>query len=356
MKKQIAALVTCTAMVGSLLIGCGSSSNETTSTTTASSEASTTTASADSGDVRTFQLGHIDSSTEKDAYQIFAVKFAENVDEMSGGKIKINVKGDAQLGSESEMYEAMQLGDLDFGIITNNLYANTVKDFEIFDLPFLLSDYDVANSVVDDPEVFGHLQETLDNEGIHLLTYSDSGFRYVVNNKRPIETVADLKGLKIRLPEAAMFISSFKALGANPTSMAFSEAYTAVQQGTVDGLEITAMSIVSNGYDQICKYVSKTKHFWSPITLDMSGTVWSSLSEDDQKILVEAAEKARDDARVEVYANEEGFFDEMEAAGCEVNDIKDPQEFRDAAQSVYDEAQSEIDPDFWNLVMSKIEK
>lgn len=308
------------------------------------------------GDVKTFQLGHIDASTEKDAYQIFSLAFKEHVQELSGGAMDIDVKGDAQLGSETEMFEALQLGDLDLGIITNNLYANFVKDFEIFDLPFLFDNYELADSIVDDPEVFGYLQQTLlDQTGIRLLTYSDSGFRYVVNNRQPIETVEDLKGLKIRLPEAALFVDTFKALGANPTTMAFSEAYTAVQQGTVDGLEITAMSIVSNGYNQVTKYCSKTKHFWSPITLDMSEAVYSSLTEEEQNILVEAAQLARDEARVKVYENEEGFFQEMEDAGCAVNEIADPAEFREAAQSVYDKAQSEVNPDLWNMVMNRIE-
>ena len=357
--KRTMALILSLAMMLVILTGCGGNS---TSGNTGTGSGTQTTTGTQSGGTQTtstattvLQLGHIDPSTETDAYQIFSLAFKKYVNELSNGTMDIDVKGDAQLGSETEMFEALALGDLDMGIITNNLYANFVKDFEIFDLPFLFKDYETSNSVVDDPEIFGFLQnELLQANGIRILTYGDTGYRYIVNNVRPIVNVEDLKGIKIRLPEAALFIDTFKALGANPTSMAFSEAYTAVQQGTVDGLEITASAIYSSGYYEICKYLSKTGHFESVITLDMSEAVWSKLTEEQQNVLMEAANKASKEARQQVYANENKFLDEMAAAGCQVNDISDPAEFRAAAQSVYDKAQTEVSPELWNMVMSKI--
>ena len=267
----------------------------------------------------------------------------------------VEVYGDAQLGGEIEMFEAMKLGDLDMAMITNNYYSNFVKDFMVFDLPFIFADYDEEHLVVDDPEILGYLQNKVyEQHGVHLLTYADSGFRYVVNNRNPIRTVEDLKGLKIRLPESTLYVKTFEALGANPTTMAFSEATTAVQQKTVDGLEITASAIYSGSFYQICKYLSLTKHFCSPITLNMSDSTWNSLTEEQQGFVMEAAKQARDESRVKVIDNEQKLLDEMAASGCEVNPLDDVAEFQEATASVVDWIRGEVGNELLDMVLAKL--
>ncbi len=301
------------------------------------------------------QLGHLDPSTDTNAYQIFCEAFKKNLYEISGGTMDVTIYGDAQLGGEIEMFESLSMGDLDMCIITNNYYSNFVKDFMVFDLPFLFSDYAEEDAVVDDPEILGYLQEKVLSEyGVHLLTYADTGFRYVVNNRNPIATVEDLAGLKIRLPETTLYVKTFQALGANPTTMAFSEAYTAVQQGTVDGLEITCSAIYSGGFYQICKYLSKTAHFASPITLNMSDATWQKLTAEQQNMVMEAAQKARDESRVTVRSNVDTMLQEMADAGCQINELEDVTEFQEATSSVIDWIRTEVGDELLDMVLTKL--
>ncbi len=303
----------------------------------------------------TLQLGHLDPSTPTNAYQIFCEAFKKNLNEVSNGTMDVTIYGDAQLGGEIEMFEALSLGDLDMCIITNNYYSNFVKDFMVFDLPFLFGDYEEEYEVVDNPDILGFLQDKVYNAyGVHLITYADTGFRYVVNNRNPIAKVEDLKGLKIRLPETTLYVKTFEALGANPTTMAFSEAYTAVQQGTVDGLEITCSAIYSGGFYQICKYLSKTGHFCSPITLNMSDATWNRLTPEQQGFIQEAAVKARDESRITVRNNVDKMLDEIAESGCQINEIDDVAEFQAATAPVIDWIRQEVGSDLLDMVLATL--
>ena len=301
------------------------------------------------------QLGHLDPSSPDNAYQIFCEAFKANLQEVSGGAMDVTIYGDAQLGGEMEMFEALSIGDLDMCIITNNYYSNFVPDFMVFDLPFLFTSYEEEDAVVDDPEILSYLQDKVYSQyGVHLLTYADTGFRYIVNNRNPINTVEDLAGMKIRLPETTLYVKTFEALGANPTTMAFSEAYTAVQQGTVDGLEITASAIYTGAFYEICDYLSLTAHFASPITLNMSDATWQSLTEEQQGWVMEAAQLARDESRETVRGNVDTMLEEMEAAGCQINEIEDVAEFQEATAPVIDWIRSELGDELLDMVLAKL--
>lgn len=136
--------------------------------------------------------------------------------------------------------------------------------------------------------------------------------------------------------------------------MAFSEATTAVQQKTVDGLEITASAIYSGSFYQICKYLSLTKHFCSPITLNMSDSTWNSLTEEQQGFVMEAAKQARDESSVKVIDNEQKLLDEMAASGCEVNPLDDVAEFQEATASVVDWIRGEVGNELLDMVLAKL--
>lgn len=344
-KKLLCAILSMTMLLS--LAACGGSGTQ-----QSQSDSST---SGGSAQPLMLQLGHLDPSTETNAYQIFCEAFKANLYELSNGTMDVTIYGDAQLGGEIEMFEALSLGDLDMCIVTNNYYSNFVKDFMVFDLPFLFGSYEEEDAVVDDPEILSYLQDkVLEQHGVRLLTYADTGFRYVVNNRAPIYTVADCKGLKIRLPETTLYVKTFEALGANPTTMAFSEAYTAVQQGTVDGLEITCSAIYSGGFYEICKYLTKTSHFSSPITLNMSDAVWQTLTPEQQEIVMQAAQKARDESRVTVRGNVDQMLEEMAAAGCQINELNDVAEFQEATAPVIDWIRGEVGDELLDLVFEKL--
>lgn len=348
--KRFLSFVLAAAMALSLA-ACGQSS----ATPAPPADGGDTSTSAPEAEPIMLQLGHLDPSTETNAYQIFCEAFKKNLSEISGGTMDVTIYGDAQLGGEIEMFEAMTMGDLDMCIITNNYYSNFVKDFMVFDLPFLFASYEQEDAVVDDPDVLGYLQDkVLSEHGVHLLTYADTGFRYVVNNRNPIVTVDDLAGMKIRLPESTLYVKTFQALGANPTTMAFSEAYTAVQQNTVDGLEITCSAIYSGGFYKICKYLTKTAHFASPITLNMSDATWNKLTSEQQDMVMQAAQKARDESRVTVRNNVDSMMKEMEEAGCQINELGDVTEFQEATAPVLDWIRTEVGDELLDIVLEKL--
>ena len=356
MKRKVVAMMLSCVLLITGLTGCGGSQEPPAQQPeTTEEDASGETPSSDT-ETRVFQLGHLDPSQDDNAYQIFCVQFKENLEEVSGGKLSVDIFGDGMLGGEVELMEGMKLGNVDMALITNNYYGNFVKDNMIFDLPFVFADYDEEHKILDDDEVMAPLRQQLyDDWGVKQLAWGDSGFRYVVNTKRPLVNVSDFNGLKIRLPENTVYVETFKALGANPTTMAFSEAYTAVQQGTVDGLEITASAINTAGYYEICDYLSLTKHFASPIAINISAKVWEGLSEEEQGWIQEAADLAKESQRTIVIENEQKLLDKMAEAGCQINEIGDIEEYRTAVELVFDYIRTVIDhPEFLDLVLGKL--
>lgn len=190
--------------------------------------------------------------------------------------------------------------------------------------------------------------------GVKSLGFGDGGFRHVICNGKPINSVDDLSGMKIRLPETAIYVDAFKAMGANPTTLAFSETFTAVQQGTVDGLELPISSIHSTGYADICEYMSLTGHFYSPFQIQIAASVWDALSEEEQGWMLEAAKTATDAEREFVQDKEQEFIDEMAANGLNVNEVEDKESLASAATSIYDDYADEIGQDLLDTVKAKL--
>ena len=282
------------------------------------------------------QLGHLDPGKDNNAYQLLCTTFKKHLVEISGGKFDVDIFSDAQLGGERAMMEGMQIGTVDMAIITNNYYSSFVPRFMLFDLPFLFNDYTAARAALDNKTITDPMTKQLYEEfGVKFLDWGDSGFRYVVNNIRPISKVADFGGIKIRLPENPLYVEAFKAMGANPTTMAFSEVFTAVQQKTVDGLEITASAINTAGYYEVCKYLSLTKHFYSPIAINISRTIWDGLSAEEQGWFTKAAARAKAEQRVLVERIEKELLAEM-GKTITINNVDDITPFRDAASPAFE--------------------
>ena len=309
---------------------------------------------AAAADTTVFQLGHLDPGKENNAYQILCVTFKKHIREVSGGKFDVEIFSDAQLGGERAMMEGMQIGTVDMAIITNNYYSSFVPGFMLFDLPYLFSGYEEARRALDDKEITAPMeQEAWDQFGVKFLGWGDSGFRYVVNNVRPIVNVEDFKGIKIRLPESPLYVETFQALGANPTTMAFSETFTAVQQGTVDGLEITASAINTAGYYEVCKYLSLTRHFNSPITLNMSAALWQGLTEEEQGWFMEAMRRTTKEQREKVIRIEQSLLDEM-GKTIAINETGDIAQFREASKPAYDYVRKQIGADRVDNFLKKL--
>lgn len=303
---------------------------------------------------KTFQLGHVNTSNPDDQYQYYAATFADKLAELSGGAIEIDIVTDSVLGGERDMFEGMQFGTVDMALITNFSLGSFDPEWQIFDLPYMFMDREEAYSVLDDETITGPMRENLYNMGVKSLGFGDGGFRHVICNGTAINSTDDLSGMKIRLPETAIYVDAFKAMGANPTTLAFSETFTAVQQATVDGLELPISSIHSTGYAEICEFMSLTGHFYSPFQLEIAASVWDTLSEEEQGWMLEAAAVATDAEREFVQAKEQEFIDEMAENGLKVNEVENKESLAEAAQNIYADYAEQIGQDLLDTVMAKL--
>lgn len=342
MKKYLSMLLACTMLVG-VLSGCGGDSR---------SDGGKS--SSGGGEKRMIQLGHVNPGSEGDNLQYASLAFADKLNELSGGTIEVRVVSDSQLGTDREMIEGMQMGTVDMTLCMNSSLGAFVPEMQVFDLPFLFENRDQVYAVFDDDSIMKPLEDMLYNEaGIKLLGMFDNGFRNILNNAKPINSVEDLHGLKLRLPENAIWSDCFRAFGASPTAMAFSEVYTACQQGTVDGFELPIPSVYSGAYWSVCKYYSLTAHLFTALNLCMSGNTWNSFSEEEQQWIQEAADYAQGENRAYIQASEETWLEEI-GKNMEVNECADKSGFAAIAQTIYADYADDIGQDLIDTVMEKI--
>jgi len=259
--------------------------------------------------------------------------FKPRVEELTKGKVEVQIFADGQLGSERDMMEQMQFGTLPMAYISPVLGGIEPK-INILDLPFLFKDFDHVDKVIDGP-VGKKILEDLPKKGLVPLGYFENGFRVVTNSKHPINNLKDIKGLKIRTPKAPISVAIMQALGANVTPLAFPELYSALQQGVVDGQENPYNVIASNSFYDVQKYLSETNHMWGNFVILASDKWWQQLPSDIKDAIVKAAQETstyqRKIAREGVAKNKQILIDN----GMQI--IKpDTEEFFKATQQVYD--------------------
>ena len=180
----------------------------------------------------TLQLGT--TVNEQDSFHVAAIKFAELVDERTNGEYKIEIYPNGTLGGESDMLDSMSTGMLDMGIITSGPFVNFSEMMGVLDMPYLFANNEEAYKVLDG-EIGRELLDTLEDAGLKGLAYAERGFRNVTNSVRPVTCADDLAGLKLRVMENEVYTATFKALKVNAVPMAWAEALTAMQQGTIEG-------------------------------------------------------------------------------------------------------------------------
>ena len=256
-------------------------------------------------------------------------KFAELVNEKSGGTLQVEVHTDGTLGQEREMMESLQIGNLDLALVSTAPISNFYSQMSVLDMPYLFDSKAHAYAVLDG-EIGQSLFDGLESQGMVGLTYMENGFRNVFSTK-PITKPADLKGVKIRIMENQIQTATFSALNAIVTNMASGEVYTGLQQGTIDAAEN-----YSSAYYEVCKELSLTEHFYGATALLMSKKVFASLTEEQQTILKEAAAEARDLQRADVAERETRYLDELQAEdGVTVHEDVDKDAFRAITDEIY---------------------
>ncbi|MBK6852086.1 MAG: TRAP transporter substrate-binding protein [Burkholderiales bacterium] len=223
--------------------------------------------------------------------EIGAQKFAELVAAKSGGKFKVNVFPGGTLGGDAANVSALQGGTIEFVQLNSGILASQVKDFVVYDFPFLFANAKEADVVVDGP--FGQkMHAMLTEKGIIGLAYVELGFRNITNSKKAINTVEDIAGLKLRVIPNAINVDWVKALGANPTPMAFPEVYAGLEQKAIDGQENPLSVILANKFYEVQKNLAVTNHQYNPQSIIFSKKIWDTLTPADQKVLQDAAKEA----------------------------------------------------------------
>ncbi|RSK55159.1 TRAP transporter substrate-binding protein [Bacillus canaveralius] len=310
-------------MAGALIVGCSSDK----------SSSDDGNAKANSGETTVLKLGHVWPESEIHAQA--AEKFAKEVEEVSDGKLKIEIYGDGTLGDDKDLLEGLKVGTADIWMGGAGVLSSASETANIFTVPFMFESQDHFNKVFDG-EIGKEISEKILEESQYkILSYWTRGARWLTVNKE-VKTPEDLKGIKVRVPDSPMFVKSFEQLGAAPTPMAFGEVFTSLQQGVIDGQENPLSLIYNSKFNEVVDYLVKTEHVREPISVVISGSKFDSLSPELQKILEDAANnEGKTFAAEEVEKGDSTYLTGLEEAGMKVVE-PDLGEFQDKLDGFVD--------------------
>lgn len=313
LNKKLVTMLVAIIVFGLLVSGCGQNTQQNTANTPV---APSTTKSNDG--VVTLKLAHHLASD--DPVNIELQKFAQSVEQKTNGKVKIALFPGSQLGSEKQVLEGVKSGTIDIGMGDHAYLSNFVPSYGLLDMPFLYSDYNQLGKVLDGPAVKTMDNALLQKEGLRNLGWFFIGFRYFLTSK-PIMSISDFKGMKIRAPEAPVYIDTLKALGSNPTPIAWGEVYTSLQTHVVEGVEGAPMSLYSAKFYEVSKYMTKTNHIQVSIAPIINEKKWQSLKPEYQKAIQDALAPliAEERANAEKINNDDAKL--IEQKGVKVYDI-----------------------------------
>ena len=267
-------------------------------------------------------------------YGVGAGVFCAEIEKGTKGKYKCQEFPNGSLGGEREMIESVQLGTLDLVNTSSGPLGNFVPEVKIFDIPFLFRDYDHARKVLDG-KIGQDILKKFQSKGLVGLTWAENGFRHMTNNKHEIKSPADAAGLKMRTMENKVHMEGYKAFGILPTPMAFTELFTALQQGTVDGQENPIPVILAAKFSQVQKFLSLTGHVYSPAAIITNPGVFNKLSSADKDAFMKAAKASTDAERKRVNADEARGIELLRKEGVKVTEKVDGEAFRKAIAPAY---------------------
>jgi TRAP-type transport system periplasmic protein len=250
-----------------------------------------------------------------------AVKvFAEEVEKVSGGKMKVRAIGAAALGPDVQMQQALIGGAQEMMVGSTATLVGITKEMALWDTPFLFNNTKEADAVLDGP-VGQKVMDKLQDKGLVGLAYWENGFRNLTNSKRAVNKLEDLEGIKLRVMQNNVFLESFKTLGANAVPMPFPELFPALETKTVDGQENPFNTILSSKFYEVQKYLTVTNHVYSPWIVLVSKKWWDGLSKAEQKVLLDAARKSRDFERADTRAEAGKALADLKAKGMQINEL-----------------------------------
>jgi len=284
-----------------------------------------------------FKLGHVGEPGS--LIGASADEFAKRVNARLAGKVRVVVYGSSQLGGDKEMLQKLKLGTIDM-VEPSTVMSSESDIFGVFEMPYLVKDRKHMQRIEKDL-FWSKFEPEVEKKGIKVLAIWENGYRHITNNKRPINTPADLNGVKLRVPEGKWRVKMFQAYGANPSPMKYSEVFTALQTGVMDGQENPFAQIASAKFYEVQKYLSLTGHVYTPSYLVVSTKKWATVPADVRKILEDTAKETQAFVYAKAERDDEELLAKMKAAGIQVN-TANKDAFIAASKPVYEEFAKEV--------------
>lgn len=364
MKKRVLGVSMAVMVAAQMLAGCGMDSAKTQAP--AASDAAGTTAAAqgpaageagvDTSNAELVIKLSNGSNESAPTVQAAINVFKPMVEEKTNGRVKVEVYYGAQIGDDTKATEACRAGELEMVNTSTAPLVGLVPELAIFDIPFLFNGPAEADAVIDG-EIGQLLTQKLDEKGLVNLAWNENGFRDLTNSKHTVTKPDDLKGLKIRTMENQFHIEAWEDMGASPTPMSWSEVFTALQQGTIDGQENPIPNFYSARIQEVNKFITCTNHIYSPQLMLYSKAMFEELDPEIQKVLREAGEAytiaERELNRQQVEELKKALIDE----GCEVTELTEEQKqvFRDKTASVWDGVEKKVGAEIIATLKSELE-
>ena len=261
-------------------------------------------------------------------------EFAKRVNAQMAGKVKISTFGSSQLGKDKELLQKLKLGTVDFAL-PSTVMSTVADEFGLFEMPYLVKSRSHMSRI--ESEIFWpKIEPAAQTKGYKVLAVWENGFRHITNNQRPIDKPDDLTGIKLRTPKGAWRVKMFKSYGANPTPMAFSEVFTALKTGVIDGQENPFAQIHSAKFQEVQKYLSLTGHVYTPAYVTVGKKKWESLPADVRAGLEAIAKSTQGFVYAKAAELETDLLNKLKAGGMSVN-TADKAAFIKASAGIYND-------------------
>ncbi|MEM7523854.1 MAG: TRAP transporter substrate-binding protein, partial [Pseudomonadota bacterium] len=284
------------------------------------------------------KFGHVGAPGS--LFALSVEEFANRANAKLAGKAKIQVFGSSQLGKDKELLQKLKLGQVDFAL-PSSVMSSVADPFGVFEMPYIIKDR-VHMNRVENALLDSVLQPAAQEKGYRILALFENGFRHITNNVRPISQPSDLEGIKLRTPNGAWRVKMFQGYGANPTPMAFSDVFTALQTGVIDGQENPYAQIASAKFQEVQKYLSISGHVYTPAYVVVSDKTFAKLPADVQETLHQTARETQSYVYSLAAHLETKLLAELEAGGIQVNNA-DKEAFIAASKAIYDEFAASVD-------------
>lgn len=286
------------------------------------------------------RLGHV--GFPDSLFEITAQEFARRVNRELAGRVEVRVFGSSQVGTDEDMIQGVRVGALEM-FLPSTIMSSVEDGFGVFEMPYLIVDRRHMKRVVENEEIRKALLDPLPLVGLRMLAFWENGFRHITNNVRPIVKPDDLRGIKLRIPRGVWRQKMFQAYGANPTPMAFSEVFTALQTGVMDGQENPLAQIWGAKFHEVQRFLSLSGHVYTPAYPTAGERWWQTVPPDIRLVLRRIAQEVGDFSRAEGERLDNSLVQEMLKANprLKVNDV-DKKAFIAASKPIYDEFAKEV--------------